>query len=1094
MRLTDPRDDLDRIQRQKERRVEHTFKWLLKREEFSTWGARSESHLLRLVGSPGIGKTMMSIFLVNELERKVKRTPNTTFAYFFCDYKDKDRNTPTAILRSVIWQLLRQRYTLFEHIQSYYKEQKSGLFLNFHALWRILKSMLRDYRAGEIFVLVDAVDECEPSMRNDLLRSIEELFGSWQTGRTGRFKFLITYRPNISDIEDALKGVGTSLDVDSAEIDSDLSQYIDVKVDDLAAKKGYDSDLKNEVRDALRREARGTFLWASLMLANLKEIPQYEVKKKLKTLPNGLDDTYARILAQIPEGRREDARFLLLCMVAAQRPLTRKEIATAFGTWKNNLIPPCQDLDKYADICSACGSIIYLDKVDDDKNPTVNFLHQTVKDFLLRDRSRTDIQWYHTSPDDANLLMFQVCWKYLSMEEFEYGNLIIRRKTHTKMDQLHPADSRDLQPHFQKHFFLEYASKEWQAHAVSSYPALLDKFKIDLRKAPTLRDAWLLRTAQEGQEEVLKQLLGGGADPASRDRMGRTPLSWAAEKGHEVMVKLLLEKGADVESKDTGYGQTPLQWAAENGHEAVVKLLLEKGADMESKDTEFSRTLWWAAANGHGAVVKLLLEKGADVESKDTGYGQTPLSWAAAKGREAVVKLLLEKGADVESKSRNGRTPLSWAAANGHKVVVKLLLEKDADVESKSHSGQTPLSLAAGGGHEAVVKLLLQKGPDMESKSSYGRTPLSWAAEKGHEAVVKLLLKKGANVESKDIGYGRTPLSLAAERGHEVVVGLLLQKGPDMESKSSYGRTPLSWAAEKGHKAVVKLLLEKGANMESKDTENSQTPLWWAAANGYEAVVKLLLEKGADVESKSRYGQTPLSWAVKKGHEAVVKLLLEKGANMESKSRNGRTPLSWAAEHKREAVVKLLLEKGADVEPESRNGRTPLSWAAEHGDEAVVKLLLEKGADVDSKSRNGRTPLSWAAEKGREAVVKLLLEKGADVESKDTEYGRTPLSWATEKGHETVVKLLLEKEADVESKSRNIRTPPSWAAKYRREAVVKLLLEKGADEESKSRNIRTSPSWAAEYRREAVVKLQQLKKGAEKLLHFFSPFFWLLLA
>jgi hypothetical protein len=75
MLLTDPRDDLDRIQRQKERRVGHTCEWLLKREEFSTWGAKSDSQLLRLVGSPGIGKTIMSIFLVNELWRKVDRTP-----------------------------------------------------------------------------------------------------------------------------------------------------------------------------------------------------------------------------------------------------------------------------------------------------------------------------------------------------------------------------------------------------------------------------------------------------------------------------------------------------------------------------------------------------------------------------------------------------------------------------------------------------------------------------------------------------------------------------------------------------------------------------------------------------------------------------------------------------------------------------------------------------------------------------------------------------------------------------------------------------------------------------------------------------------
>jgi hypothetical protein len=324
MLLTDPRDDLARIQRQKETRVGHTGEWLLKREEFSTWDAKNESQLLWLVGPPGIGKTMMSIFLVNELQRKAERTPNTIFAYFFCDYKDKDRNTPTAILRSVIRQLLLQRHTLFEHIQSDFKEKKSGLFLNFDALWRILKNMLRDDRAGEVFVLVDALDECELSMRNDLLRSIEQLFDSRQTGRTGRFKFLITCRPNIDDIKDTLKGVGISLDVDSGEINSDLSEYINVKVDDLAVKRGYARDLREEVRDALMREARGTFLWVSLMLADLKEIPQYEVKKKLKTLPKGLDDAYARILAQIPERRRKDAWFLLLCMVAAQRPLKKK--------------------------------------------------------------------------------------------------------------------------------------------------------------------------------------------------------------------------------------------------------------------------------------------------------------------------------------------------------------------------------------------------------------------------------------------------------------------------------------------------------------------------------------------------------------------------------------------------------------------------------------------------------------------------------------------------------------------------------------------------------------------------------------------------
>ena len=62
-------------------------------------------------------------------------------------------------------------------------------------------------------------------------------------------------------------------------------------------------------------------------------------------------------------------------------------------------------------------------------------------------------------------------------------------------------------------------------------------------------------------------------DPDTRDRNGRTPLSYAAERGNALMVDMLLKYDVDlnVECKD---GWTPLSEAIEGGSVAVVQLLL----------------------------------------------------------------------------------------------------------------------------------------------------------------------------------------------------------------------------------------------------------------------------------------------------------------------------------------------------------------------------------------------------------------------------------------------------------------------------------------------------------------------------------------
>lgn len=64
--------------------------------------------------------------------------------------------------------------------------------------------------------------------------------------------------------------------------------------------------------------------------------------------------------------------------------------------------------------------------------------------------------------------------------------------------------------------------------------------------------------------ELLRTLLRIGSNIESRDCVGRTPLSHAAETGTSDVVNMLIEEGANIETTDDN-GRTPMSYARERG-------------------------------------------------------------------------------------------------------------------------------------------------------------------------------------------------------------------------------------------------------------------------------------------------------------------------------------------------------------------------------------------------------------------------------------------------------------------------------------------------------------------------------------------------
>ena len=665
--LSDPQDDLAAIRSAKGDRVPGTCEWILTQDRYTALLVEDGPRLLWLSGGPGIGKTMISSFLVKELAHLAERSSQITVAYYFCDDKDENRRTATAILRGLLLQLLRQKPVLFKHIQPSFDMSRNSLCTNFHALWRIFVSIVRDPGAGEVCCLIDALDECEKESRQLFLMNLKEIFGPHEN-RTLSAKFIITSRRE-SDIEEELLSADNpriqDIHVDKGKVNRDLSKFINFKVDQLCTVKGYKPAQREKIRCALTEKAGGTFLYISLVLHDLKRTKIFsQVTQKLRELPSDLNRVYDRILRLIDADCEEIAKMVLCWVAIARRPLNIDELAMALalGTrkWKKNTLPPEEILDELRDCFQSCEPLVCVDT----EFNTINLVHQSAKEYLLSTylQKMDFLSQYHIVLDRTNLFALRICWMYLSLEEFKQGTIIIQR------DEYQCLKYKPIKKKFiHGHCFLRYARRAWEEHALAAGPALASDYafwKENLNKMPTVRDFWLLKAAEEGQQLVVQQLLEEGAEPNSRDRYSRTLLSSAADRGYASIVSFLLNRYNIVADSQDIYERTPLSYAAEKGHEAIIKLLL-------SRDDVI-------------------------IDSRDY-KGRAPLSWAAWYGREAVAKLLLSRDdVTVDSRDNEGRTPLSFAAEEGYEAIVKLLLSRDdVTVESQDDEGRTPLSFAA---------------------------------------------------------------------------------------------------------------------------------------------------------------------------------------------------------------------------------------------------------------------------------------------------------------------------------------------------------------------------------------------------------------
>jgi hypothetical protein len=373
LRATNPRHDKKRIEQEKGGLLRDSYSWVLQHDDFQQWRDDEESRLLWIKGDPGKGKTMLLCGIIDEMIKSTAHTAN--IAFFFCQATNVSINNATAVLRGLIYMLVKQRPQLMSYLRETYddgKQRFEGLNA-WVALSEILSKILADPNLNNTYIVVDALDECTADL-NLLLNFIKESL----THTT--VKWVVSSR-NWSSIEKKLnqvQKVRLSLELNEQSVSAAVDTYVRFKVDMLTKTNEYSSETRHFVQRYLSSNAKGTFLWVALACQRLEDISGWEAEDMVKTFPPGLDAFYGRMMDQICLSEHAKlCKSILALAITTYRPITLDELPSFIDL-------PRQSQGNHKvmeEIIGRCGSLLILEE------DTISFVHQSAKDFLVKEAS-----------------------------------------------------------------------------------------------------------------------------------------------------------------------------------------------------------------------------------------------------------------------------------------------------------------------------------------------------------------------------------------------------------------------------------------------------------------------------------------------------------------------------------------------------------------------------------------------------------------------------------------------------------------------------------------------------------------------------------
>ena len=658
-----------------------TCKWLLKKSEYLDWldvTKLGEHHgFLWIKGKPGTGKSTLMKFALTNARKTMK--DRIVISFFFNARGEGLEKSTIGTYQSLLLQLLERLPGLqcvFDSIGLSTLGIRTYHQWSVESLKALLEQAIQSLGESSVICFIDALDECEERQIREMISFFEHV-GELAVSAGIRFQVCFSSRhyPHIT----ISKGLGIVLEGQEGH-NRDITNYVDCEL-----KIGH-SKVAEQIRIELQEKSAGVFMWAVLVVEILNKEHDsgrmHALRRRLQDIPGDLHELFRDILTRDSHNRDE----LVLCVqwvLFARQPLRPEQLyfailsgvePKALSRWDSDEIA-IEIIERFI-LNSSKG----LTEITTSKTPKVQFIHESVKDFLLKENGLQNI-WSDLGSNFQALSherLKQCCLNYMNIDVTTHLEL---SKNLPKASSQEAAALRESATGIFP--FLEYAVRNVLYHT-------------DMAAGGGIAQRNFIQSFQLTNWIKLDNLFE--KHEVRRHTQNVSLLYILAEGNMSNLIRVHPSALSYLEVEDERYG-LPLFASLATGSKEAVRAFLEAHAVNQPP----------------GSQLHKLCSQYYQDEGRQGNFGRdfkfsnrrTILSYLAELGNKEIFAFLLETGKFMpDSKDKDGRTPLWHAAIKGHEAFVKLLLETGkVDVDLKGNWGQTPLWRAAQDGHEAVVKL-----------------------------------------------------------------------------------------------------------------------------------------------------------------------------------------------------------------------------------------------------------------------------------------------------------------------------------------------------------------------------------------------------